>query len=89
MIRPLWKLVLEDPSSLTCDECFALMECYAEVLTRGDTSILPKVLDHLRRCPYCGSQHREALCRLVASQLKGGVPPLLGLPGANGSDTQG
>jgi predicted polyphosphate/ATP-dependent NAD kinase len=79
MVRPLWKLALEDPSSLTCDECFALMEYYAEVLTKGNASILPKVLDHLKRCPYCAAQHREALRRLVASQSDGGVPPLLGL----------
>jgi hypothetical protein len=89
MIRPLWQLVLEDPSSLTCDECFALMEYYAEVLARGGTSILPKVLDHLKRCPYCASQHREALRRLAASQSDGGVPPLLGLGGSNGFDTKG
>jgi hypothetical protein len=89
MIRPLWKLVLEDPSSLTCDECFALMEYYAEVLTRGDRSILPKVLDHLKRCPYCASQHREALRRLVASQSNGGVPPLVDLSGSGRSDTKG
>ena len=89
MTRPLWKLVLKDPSSLTCDECFALMEYYAEVLTRGDTSILPKVLDHLKRCPYCASQHREALRRLVESESDEGMPPLLGLAGANGSDMKG
>jgi hypothetical protein len=89
MVRPLWKLVLEDPSSLTCEECFALMEYYAEVLTRGDSSILPKVLDHLKRCPYCASQHREALRRLVASQSNGSMPPLLGLAGSDGSDTKG
>jgi|GEM_PF-1967973 len=89
MTRPLWKLVLEDPSSLTCDECFALMEYYAEVLTRGDTSILPKVLDHLKMCPHCASQHREALRRLIASQSDGGELPLRGLAGANGPDTKG
>jgi hypothetical protein len=89
MIRPLWQLVLEDPSSLTCDECFALMEYYAEVLAGGGTSILPKVLDHLKRCPYCASQHREALRHLAASQSDGDVPPLLGLAGSNGSDTKG
>jgi len=48
-------------------------------LTKGNASILPKVLDHLKRCPYCAAQHREALRRLVASQSDGGVPPLLGL----------
>jgi hypothetical protein len=89
MIRPLWQLMLEEPSSLTCDECFALMEYYAEVLTRGDTRILPKVLDHLNKCPYCAAQHREALRHLAANQSDGSVPPPLGLAGSNGSDTDG
>jgi hypothetical protein len=89
MVRPLWQLMLADPSDLTCDECFALMEYYAEVLTTGGTTILPRVLAHLRRCPYCATQHREALRRLAASQSDGGVPPLLGLAGSNGSDTKG
>jgi hypothetical protein len=85
----LWQLVLEDPSDLTCDECFALMEYYAEVLTRGGTTLLPKVLEHLKRCPYCASQHREALRRLAASQSDGGVPPLVDLSGSDRFDTEG
>jgi hypothetical protein len=89
MGRPLWKLVLEDPSDLTCDECFALMEYYAEVLTKGGTTILPKVLDHLKRCPYCASQHREALRRLAASQSDGSVPPRVDLSGSGRPDTKG
>jgi hypothetical protein len=89
MVRSLWQLVLEDPSDLTCDECFALMEYYAEVLTSGGTTILPKVLAQLKRCPYCASQHREALRRLAASQSNGGVPPLVDLAGSDRSDTKG
>ena len=85
----MWQLVLEDPSDLTCDECFALMEYYAEVLTRGGTTLLPKVLEHLKRCPYCASQHREALRRLAASQSDGGVPPLVDLSGSDRFDTEG
>jgi predicted polyphosphate/ATP-dependent NAD kinase len=88
MVRPLWQLVLEDPSNLTCDECFALMECYAEVLAGGGTTILPQVLDHLKRCPYCAAQHREALRRLIASPSDGDVLPLLGSAGSNGSDAK-
>jgi hypothetical protein len=34
---PLWQLLLEDPSHLTCDKCFAVMEYYAEVLAMGST----------------------------------------------------
>jgi hypothetical protein len=89
MVRPLWQLMLEDPSSLACDECFALMEYYAEVLARGGTSVLPKVLDHLEKCPYCASEHREALRRLAASESDESMPSLLGLAGSSGSDTKG
>jgi predicted polyphosphate/ATP-dependent NAD kinase len=89
MVRPLWQLVLEDPSNLTCDECFALMECYAEVLAGGGTTILPQVLNHLKRCPYCAAQHREALRRLIASLSDGDMSPLPGLVGSNGSEANG
>ena len=75
MVRPVWQLVLEDPSNLTCEECFALMEYYADTLARGGTSILPKVVEHLKRCPHCASQHREALRRLIACQLGEDPPP--------------
>ena len=89
MVRPLWQLMLDDPSDLTCDECFALMEYYAEVLTRGGTGILPKVLDHLEKCPSCGPQHREALRRLAATRPDGRTPPLSVWAGSNGSGAKG
>jgi hypothetical protein len=66
--RPLWQLLLEDPSDLTCDECFAVMEYYAEAVAKGGVGLLPKVLEHLRRCPRCRARHRETLSRLMASQ---------------------
>ena len=68
MPRALWQLLLEDPSDLTCDECFAVMEYYAEVLARGGVDLLPEIIEHLERCPDCELQHREALRRLIASQ---------------------
>jgi hypothetical protein len=81
MVRPLWKLVLEDPSSLTCDECFAVMEYYAELLASGNTDLLPKILEHLERCPNCELVHREALHRLLASQSEGrGEAPAANAP---------
>ena len=85
----MWQLLLEDPSHLTCDECFALMEYYAEVLTRCGTGILAKVLDHLEKCPSCGPQHREALHRLAAIQSDGSTSPLPVLVGSNGSSAKG
>jgi predicted Zn-ribbon and HTH transcriptional regulator len=64
----LWQLLLEDPSDLTCEECFAIMEFYAEMLATSGTDLLPRVLDHLRRCPGCRSEHREALRSLMEAR---------------------
>ena len=68
MVRPLWQLLLENPSDLTCDECFAVMEYYAELLAKGSTDLLPEVIEHLKGCPNCEARYREALRHLIASQ---------------------
>ena len=68
MVRPVWQLLLEDPSDLTCDECFAVMEYYAELLAKGNADLLPEVVEHLKECPPCEVQHREELCHLITSQ---------------------
>ena len=67
-MRPLWQLLLENPSDLTCDECFAMMEYYAELLADGSTDLLPEVIEHLKQCPYCEVQYREELRHLITSQ---------------------
>jgi len=72
MVRSLWQLMAEDPSTLTCDECFALMEYYAELLTEGEVHLSPAVIEHLRGCPNCEVEHREALGRLLARQPETG-----------------
>ena len=65
MVRPVWQLLLEDPSDLTCDECFAVMEYYAELLAEGSTELLSEVIEHLKECPPCEVQHREELRHLI------------------------
>ncbi len=65
MVRPLWQLLLEDPSRLTCDECFAVMEYYADLLAQAGGDLLPVVRQHLARCPSCQIEHRRALRRLA------------------------
>jgi hypothetical protein len=67
-LRPVWQLLLEDPSDMTCDECFAVMEYYAELLAEGSTDRLPEVIERLKECPPCEVQHREELRHLIASQ---------------------
>lgn len=67
MDRTLWELLLADPSHLSCDECFAVMEYYADLLAQGGEALLPVIRQHLRNCPSCETQHRQALTKLVNS----------------------
>ena len=61
----LWQLLQQDPSTLTCDECFAVMEYYAELLAQGGQALLPQILRHLEGCPPCRTEHRAALQQLT------------------------
>jgi hypothetical protein len=65
MTKPLWQLLLEDPSDLTCDECFAIMEFYTDLLVQVGLDLFPEVLEHLERCPDCEARYRETLHRLM------------------------
>ena len=73
MVKPLWKLLLQYPSKLTCDECFAVLEYYSELLTLGGPDLLPTVAKHLQGCPDCWIEHQEALHRLEAAQEQKGA----------------
>jgi hypothetical protein len=88
MVRPLWKLLLEDPSSLTCDECFAVMEYYAEVLTGGGVDLLPAIIEHLEGCPDCRLQYRAALRHLSADQSEGSPAPRADAKRSDGSEAK-
>ena len=68
MVRPLWQLLLEDPSDMTCDECFSVMDYYSELLANGSADLLPEVIEHLKECPPCEVQYREELRHLITSQ---------------------
>ena len=82
MVEALWQLLREDPSSLSCDECFAVMEYYAELLARGGTALLPEVLKHLEGCPSCRAEHRVALERLarIEGEEDGSTMDSIGIP---------
>ena len=73
MAETLWKLLQKEPSSLTCDECFAVMEYYAELLALGGEALLAEVKRHLAGCPSCQVEHHAALSRLAGS-LDGPTP---------------
>jgi hypothetical protein len=89
MSRALWQLLLEDPSDLTCDECFAVIEYYAEILARGGPDLLPEIIEHLEGCPDCELQHREALRRLMADQSEESAAPLTDATASDGTNGKG
>ena len=89
MPRALWQLLLEDPSVLNCDECFALMEYYAEVLAKGGADLLPEIVKHLEKCPDCRLQHREALSRLLVDQAERSDEPDTGGTRSKGTNATG
>jgi len=68
MLRPLWRLLLDDPKNLDCDECFAVMEYWTELLVHGGVDLLPAVQKYLARCPDCYAEYREALRRLESAR---------------------
>ena len=84
MTEALWKLLRAEPSGLTYDECFAVMEYYAELLAQGGEALLPEIIKHLEGCPPCRMEHHAALQRLVRMEKRGTVPSIA----SNGTRTQ-
>lgn len=70
MTKALWQLLLEDSSKLTCDECFAVMEYYADLLAQSGEALLPFVQQRLKDCPSCQIEHRRALRRLALEAVQ-------------------
>jgi len=67
MIRSLWQLLLDDPENLDCDECFAVMEYWAELLAWTGSDLWLDIERYLMYCPDCLVGYREALHRLEAA----------------------
>lgn len=61
MSDPLWRLLMTEPSELSCEECFAVLEFYAGLLTEGGPGLLPQVLERLQGCPACPTEYGLAL----------------------------
>lgn len=60
MARPLWQLLINHADfgrelSLSCDECFTIMDFFADQLVSGadPTSLRPSIKQHLSNCPDC------------------------------------
>jgi hypothetical protein len=64
MIRPLWQMLSDEPENPDCDECFAVMEYWPELLAQVGSDLLPDIERYLVRCPDCRIKHCEALHRL-------------------------
>ena len=64
---PLWRLLLnaisERPRRLTCEECFALMAHFADLLMQGQraSEVGRRAKRHLRHCPECREHHERRL----------------------------
>jgi hypothetical protein len=67
---PAWLTRLLGPGEpeLGCDECFALLDRYAEIeLSGGDAAAtMPRMAAHLRGCPACREEHDDLLAFLRA-----------------------
>lgn len=69
----LWKILLnrvsERPRRLTCEECFALITHFADMLLRGQrpAEVEKRARRHLQHCPDCREQHEQRLQALLAA----------------------
>jgi hypothetical protein len=73
--RPLWQLLLLTNASnvsvqLTCEECFTLFDCDAELLANGATldEIRPAITYHMSLCEDCRAKIDEWLGKLDIAQ---------------------
>lgn len=68
MSTQLWRLLitLREKDSLTCSECFAILELLAEAATvDNDSSRFERLArQHLAKCPGCRDRIREQLFKL-------------------------
>ncbi len=71
MSRPLWQLLMDfneaqKAQKLSCDECFMILEFYADQLASGaDPTVLqPSLKQHLAHCPNCRSKFAAWISRL-------------------------
>ena len=69
--RPIWQLLIimteySEYDSLTCDECFTLLEYLAGEAAKGaDIEILQQAIRrHLEHCPGCREHHLARLLEM-------------------------
>jgi predicted anti-sigma-YlaC factor YlaD len=68
--RPFWQILADssEAATLTCDECFIILEYLADEAAEGaDLPTLHRaVQSHLARCPDCRAHHLQRLSKLEA-----------------------
>ena len=69
--RPIWQILTDaaEPGSevtLTCDECFAIMEHLADEVIKGvDPNMIHRAIRrHIAHCPDCTEHHQQRLTEL-------------------------
>ena len=76
-LRPLWRLLLaatnqKEGVTLSCDDCFAILEYLAEMRARVGVSIELLCMlarNHLSCCPDCHKYYLQRLEQLESLQL--------------------
>lgn len=71
MAASLWQILLKlerTDAELTCDECFIVLEYLADRAAGGSDlrRVLPKLREHIARCPHCREHHLRRLRELEA-----------------------
>jgi hypothetical protein len=70
----LWQVLVKaaenETGDLSCEECFILMDYFADLLASGHAprEVLPLADRYLQRCPECQREYRQALADLVLVQ---------------------
>jgi hypothetical protein len=70
-MEDLWKVLLQatanGTSSLSCDECFVLMDHLSDLLAGGYSlqAVLPLAEKYLERCPNCQDEYVQDLQELL------------------------
>jgi hypothetical protein len=64
--KPMWQLLLEDPSKLTREECYAVIEYYRDLLGDDHDTLFPVIEKYLRDCPIGVLKEHLALYRMMA-----------------------
>jgi hypothetical protein len=74
-MRRLWQVLLHmaegaKGESLSCEECFMLLDCVSDLLADGYAvdEVMPLADKYLQRCPQCQQEYLQDLYELIAGQ---------------------